>query len=246
MPGFVHIVGGDASFRNATKKCLEQATFEVATYASARQLLEGLPDESVDSCILLDVQIPGMDGPALQSRLNELGSTLPVIFVAGRPDIAATVRAIKAGADDFLIKPVSPEILFRAIKTAMVRHEASRGCKSRLETARARVAALTPRQREVFALVVRGKPNKQIARELGCTERTIKAHRHRVMEKCNVGSLAELVCLAERAGVAGPNWTGSPARLHQASDLQGGLQPPAFREAPGINTKGAAGMSLRP
>ena len=201
LPGFVHIVDDDASFRTAIERRLKHAGYEVATYASAQHLLERLPSESVPSCILLDVQIPGLDGPALQSRLSELGSTLPIIFLTGHPDIPATVRAIKAGADDFLIKPVSSDELLRAIELAIVRHEARRGLKSRLDMVCARIAALTPREREVFELVVRGNTNKQIARALGWTERTIKAHRHRVMEKMQVQTLAELVSLAERVGV---------------------------------------------
>jgi FixJ family two-component response regulator len=216
LPGFVHIVDDDASFRTALKRRLERAGYEVATYDSAHHLLERLPNESVPSCVLLDMQIPGLDGPALQSRLNELGSTLPIIFITGRPDIPATVRAIKAGADDFLIKPVSSDVLLRAIELAMVRHEERRGLKSRLDMVCACVSTLTPREREVFELVVRGKVNKQIGYALGCTERTIKAHRHRVMEKMQVRSLAALVSLAEQIGVldsaAGPAPLGTSSR----------------------------------
>jgi FixJ family two-component response regulator len=144
------------------------------------------------------VRIPGLSGPELQERLSELGSTLPIIFLTGHTDIPATVRAIKAGADDFLTKPVSSDDLLQAIERAIAHHEVTRGLKSKLDIVRARVAALTPREREVFLLVIRGNPNKQIANALGCTERTIKAHRHRVMEKMQVRSLPELVSLAER------------------------------------------------
>ena len=144
-------------------------------------------------------------------RLSELGSTLPIIFLTGHPDIPTTVRAIKAGADDFLTKPVSSDELLRAIELAIVRHEARRGLKSRLDMVCARVSALTPREREVFELVVRGDTNKQVARALGCTERTIKAHRHRVMEKMQAQTLAELVSLAERVGVFE---SGAGQRMH--------------------------------
>ena len=153
------------------------------------------------SCILLDVQIPGMGGPELQARLSELGSTLPIIFLTGHPDIPTTVRAIKAGANDFLTKPVSSDELFQAIERAIAHHEVTFGLKSNLNMVRARIATLTPREREVFELVIRGDTNKQIARALGCTERTIKAHRQKVMEKMQVHTLAELVSVAERAGV---------------------------------------------
>jgi len=197
----VHIVDDDASFRTAMERRLKHADYEVATYPSALHFLVNLPAESIPSCILLDVRIPGQSGPELQRRLKELGSTLPIIFLTGYPDIATTVRTIKAGADDFLIKPVSSDDLLGAIARAIALHKETRGLKSKLDVVRANVAALTPREREVFLLVIRGAPNKQVARALGCTERTVKAHRHRVMEKMQVQSWAELVSLAERIGV---------------------------------------------
>ena len=200
--GFVHIVDDDASFRTAMERRLKHAGYEVATYPSALHLLVNLPTESIPSCILLDVRIPGLDGPALQKRLGELGSTLPIIFLTGYPDIPATVQAIKAGADDFLTKPVASDDLFRAIEKAFAHHQTLRDLKDKLDSVRARLGRLTPREREVFELVIRGNTNKQVARALGCTERTVKAHRHRVMEKMQVRSLPELVSLAERIGVA--------------------------------------------
>ena len=181
---------------------LKHAGYEVATYASAQHLLDDLPSESVRSCLLLDVRIPELSGPELQERLSELGFTLPIIFLTGYPDIPATVRAIKAGADDFLTKPVTSDDLLQAIERAIAHHELTRGLKSKLDVVRAHVAALTPRERQVFDLVIRGDTNKHVARALGCTERTIKAHRHRVMEKMQVRSLPELVSLAERFGIA--------------------------------------------
>ena len=201
MLGRVHIVDDDESFRKAIERHLKYAGYEVATYASAEHLLERLPSESVPGCILLDVRIPGLSGPELQERLSELGSTLPIIFLTGYPDVRTTVRGIKAGADDFLTKPVSSEELLQAVRRAIAHHEVTRGLKSKLDKVLAHVSALTPREREVFELVVRGDTNKQVARALGCTERTIKAHRHRVMEKMRAQSLAELVSLAERIGV---------------------------------------------
>jgi FixJ family two-component response regulator len=181
---------------------LKHAGYEVATYASAQHLLDDLPSEGVRSCLLLDVRIPELSGPELQERLSELGSTLPIIFLTGYLDIPATVRAIKAGADDFLTKPVSSNDLLQAIERAIAHHEVTRGLKSKLDVVRAHVASLTPRERQVFDLVIRGDTNKHVARALGCTERTIKAHRHRVMEKMQVRSLPELVSLAERVGIA--------------------------------------------
>ena len=201
MQGRVHIVDDDASFRTAMERRLKFAGYEVATYASAEHLLDRLPSESVPGCVLLDVRMPGLSGPELQERMSELGATLPIIFLTGHPDIPATVRAIKAGADDFLTKPVTSDDLLKAIARAIAQHEVSRGLKSKLDMVRARMAALTPRERQVFDLVIRGDTNKHAARSLGCTERTIKAHRHMVMEKMQVQSLAELVSLAERIGV---------------------------------------------
>jgi FixJ family two-component response regulator len=142
-----------------------------------------------------------MSGLELQARLSDLGSTLPIIFLTGHPDIPTTVRAIKGGADDFLTKPVTSDDLLRVVEEAFARHDASRDLHEKLDAIRVRIGALTPRERQVFDRVIRGNTNKEIARALGGTERTIKAHRQRVMEKMQVRSLAELVSLAERVGV---------------------------------------------
>jgi FixJ family two-component response regulator len=199
----VHVVDDDDSFRLAIERRLKHAGYEVATYPSAQQLLERLPDENEPSCILLDVQIPGLSGPELQARLIELGSTLPIVFLTGHADTPTTVLAIKAGAEDFLTKPVESEQLLGAIERAIARQATARGERHRLEDMRALVAVLTPRERQVFGLVVRGRLNKQIAHELGTTERTIKAHRQQVMEKMKVRSLVDLVAIAERFGLLG-------------------------------------------
>jgi FixJ family two-component response regulator len=198
----VHIVDDDASLRTAMERLLTQAGYEVTCYPSALHLLVSLPTESVPSCILLDVRIPGMDGPALQKRLAELGSTLPIIFLTGYLDVPVTVQVIKAGAADVLTKPVLSIDLLRAIEGAIAHHEVTRALKNKLDIVRTHVGALTPRERQVFELIICGKPNKQVARELGCTERTIKAHRRSVMEKMQVRNLPELVFLAERIGAA--------------------------------------------
>ena len=201
MPGTIHIVDDDASFRTALERRLRKAGYDVAAYSSAVQLLDRLPDENGPACILLDVRIPGLSGPDLQRRLAELGSTLPIIFLTGYADVRTTVKAIKAGAEDFLTKPVPSEQLLGAIERAMASHESARAARAILGALRAQLGTLTPREHQVFELVVRGKINKQIAQQLGATERTIKAHRHRVMEKMGVQSLAELVSVAERLGV---------------------------------------------
>ena len=201
--GFVHVVDDDALFRTAIERRLKQAGYEVVTYPSAQHLLDCLPSEVEPGCILLDVRIPGLSGPELQDRLTALGSTLPIVFLTGHADIPVTVRTIKAGAEDFLTKPVSSERLLEAVERAIAHHEVKRGRKSELDTVRARIGKLTPRERQVFELVVRGRMNKQIATQLGMSARTVKAHRERVMEKMQVQSLVELVSLAERAGVLG-------------------------------------------
>ncbi|WP_342804230.1 response regulator [Bradyrhizobium sp. CSA112] len=213
----MHIVDDDASFRAAMERRLTKAGYEVATYASTQHLLDRLPSEGVPSCVLLDVRIPELSGPELQERLGKLGLTLPIIFLSGHPDIPATVRAIKAGADDFLIKPVSSDVLLQAIERAIAHHELTRALKCKLDIVRARIGTLTPRERQVFELVVRGNSNKMVARALGGTERTIKAHRHRVMEKMQVRSLPELVSLAERVGMGSA--TGQTARWTGDLDL---------------------------
>jgi RNA polymerase sigma factor (sigma-70 family) len=203
LRGLVHVVDDDASFRAAIERRLKKEGYDVAVYPSAQDLLDHPPNESEPGCILLDVRIPGLSGPQLQDRLSELGSTVPIVFLTGYADVQATVRAIKAGAEDFLTKPVSSEDLLAAVERALARQVAARSQRDKLDAMRATIAMLTPREREVFELVIRGKTNKQIGNVLGATERTIKAHRHRVMEKMQVRSLAELVSLAERAGILG-------------------------------------------
>jgi RNA polymerase sigma factor (sigma-70 family) len=201
LAGTVYVVDDDASFRTAVERRLKKAGYAVATYLSAQQLLDHLPDEDQPGCILLDVRIPDLSGPELQDRLGEVGSTLPIIFLTGYGDVPTSVRAIKAGAEDFLTKPVSSERLLRAIEQAIAHHEVSRGAKRKLDALQQLLATLTPRERQVFERVVQGKTNKQVAQQLGTTERTIKAHRHRVMEKMKVQSLAGLVSIAERLGI---------------------------------------------
>jgi FixJ family two-component response regulator len=201
MPGIVHVVDDDTSFRTAIERRLKQAGYEVETYSSAQHLLDRPPGVERPGCILLDVKMPGLNGLELQDRLIELGSILPIVFVTGHSDISTTVRAIKAGAEDFLTKPIPSEQMIDAIERALARCEALRSQRSKLDSIFAHLATLTPRERQVFDLIVRGKINKQIATELGTTERTVKAHRHEVMEKMQVHSLAELVSSAERLGL---------------------------------------------
>jgi FixJ family two-component response regulator len=205
MPSLVHVVDDDTSFRTAIERRLKHAGYEVQTYSSAQHLLDRLPGVEEPGCILLDVQMPGLSGLELQNRLVELGSILPIVFVTGHSDIPTTVRAIKAGADDFLTKPIPSEQMIAAIERAMARYDLAHRQRTEINSFLALVATLTPRERQVFYLMMRGMINKKIADELGTTERTVKAHRHEVMEKMQVDSLAELVSSAVRLGVLVPD-----------------------------------------
>jgi FixJ family two-component response regulator len=203
LPAVVHVVDDDVSFQTAIRRRLQLAGYEVQTYSSAEQFLNQQPnDNNRSGCLLLDVRIPGLSGPELQGRLHEAGSTLPIVFVSAYNDINTVVQTVRAGAEDFLIKPVTSDVLLAAIERAIARYDVSRRLQSELDLMRANIATLTPRERQVFDLVVRGKINKQIAFALGPTERTIKAHRHMVMEKMDVRSVAELVLIAERLGLS--------------------------------------------
>jgi RNA polymerase sigma factor (sigma-70 family) len=197
----VHIVDDDTSFRTATARLLRASGYAVETYESAEQLLNQMPDDAGAACILLDIKLPGVNGPDLQHRLNERGSSLPIIFLTGQADIQTTVHVIKAGAEDLLTKPVAKDTLVEAIERALKRLHGMLERHEQLDVLRRLISHLTPREKQVFERVVRGKRNKEIGRELGTTERTVKAHRQRVMEKVQVASVAELVLIAERLGV---------------------------------------------
>jgi FixJ family two-component response regulator len=229
LSALIHIVDDDESFRTTLGRLLRTCGYEVALYESANQLLEQLPDEAGRSCILLDVEIPGLSGPELQNRLAERGSTLPIVFLTGHGDIPTTVQAIKGGAEDFLTKPVPKDRLLDAIERALAKAQSTREQHNRLDALRSLVATLTPREREVFERVVRGKLNKEIAHELGTTERTIKAHRQKVMDKSQARTFAELVSIAERLGMSetsAPTSSGSraPLRENRANRNTGGTK----------------------
>jgi FixJ family two-component response regulator len=197
---FIHVVDDDASFRTAIARVLRTCGYQVRLYESASHLLENLPPQE-RGCILLDVQMPGLNGSQLQGVLTKMGFALPIIFLTGHGDIPMSVRAIKAGAEDFLAKPAPKKMLVEVIKRALKRYDETHDLNVRLNTFRELFSTLTPREREVFALVVRGKLNKQVAHELGASERTIKAHRHHIMEKFKIRSLADLVAIAEKLGM---------------------------------------------
>ena len=188
------------SFRTSMSRLLRASGYQTALYESGSAFLDKLPVEEI-GCILLDLQMAGVDGFELQEHLRKSGNILPIIFLTAHGDIRAGVQAIKAGAEDFLPKPVTREALFECVERALARNVEQRQQHDRLNAMRSLVASLTPREAEVFALIVKGKMNKQIAHELGTTIRTIKAHRHAVMEKLEVKSFAEAVSIAERLGM---------------------------------------------
>jgi FixJ family two-component response regulator len=193
----VHVVDDDAGMRTGVCRLLEAAGYEARAYASAGDFLLADPLDA-PGCVLLDLRMPGPSGLELQQALAKRGDPLPVIFLTGHGDVASSVRALKAGASDFLTKPVDSKMLLAAVENALVEDAARRAERDDLRTLQARYETLTPREREVFARVVAGKLNKQIAGEIGTAERTVKAHRARVMEKMQVDSLAELVRVASR------------------------------------------------
>jgi RNA polymerase sigma factor (sigma-70 family) len=196
----IHVVDDDASFRSSMSRLLKAAGYRTELYDSGNAFLDRFPVGEV-GCILLDLRMSGVQGFELQERLAKTGNVLPIIFLTAHGDIGAGVKAIKAGAEDFLPKPVSRVALFECVERAVARNIQQREQQDRLNVMRSLVASLTPREAEVFALVVKGKLNKQIAHELGTTVRTIKAHRQAAMEKLDVGSLAEAVSIAERLGM---------------------------------------------
>jgi FixJ family two-component response regulator len=202
LPSVVYIVDGDVSFHTTTRQRLQPAGYEVQVYSSAEQFLDQQRDDSRLGCLLVDASMSGPNGPALQARLHEAGSTLPVVFVSAHEDIKTVVQTIKAGAEDFLVKSVTSDVLLAAIERPIARQDVSIKLQSELSLLRARVTMLTSRQRQVYDLIIRGKKNKQIGFELGATERTIKAHRHGVMEKMDARSLTELVRIAGRLGLS--------------------------------------------
>jgi RNA polymerase sigma factor (sigma-70 family) len=204
-PPIIHVVDDDALFRTGVARLLKAAGYRVSLYESGHQLLANPPGMEA-GCILLDMHMPELNGLELQDRLNEIASILPIVFLTGHGSVQTSVQAIKSGAEDVLTKPVPKEILFEAIERALERYRDQRDRRARSDALQALVADLTSREREVFSLIVRGKLNKQIAFDLGTSERTVKSHRHAVMEKLKVRSLAEAVSIAERLGMlAGPN-----------------------------------------
>jgi FixJ family two-component response regulator len=199
----VYVVDDDDSVRRSLKRLFRSRGWEVEVFASAASLLERAP-LSGPGCILLDVQMPGINGLELQDRLAESGIFLPVVFLSGKGSIPMSVRAMKHGAVDFLVKPVAEDVLFQALDQAIRRYVAETGTRHNRESIMARLARLSEREREVLEQVLRGRLNKQIAFDMGIAEKTVKVHRGRVMEKMEAGSLADLVHMCDAAGIEFP------------------------------------------
>jgi FixJ family two-component response regulator len=202
-PALVSVVDDDPSVRRSLARLIKGAGYRVEAFASANEFLARPPEEG-PACLLLDVRMPGLTGLDLQETLAIAAHSTSIVFITGYRDVRASVKAMKGGAVDFLTKPVNDEELLGAIERAVARASAARLEEDRVTEIRERIKTLTPREAEVFALVVTGMLNKQIAFELGISEKTVKVHRARVMEKMRAGSVAELVRLADEAGVTVP------------------------------------------
>jgi FixJ family two-component response regulator len=199
--GKVYVVDDDEGVRKALARLLRAAGFEVKCFSSAAEYLEH-DDRSVAGCLLLDVAMPGISGLDLQDALAISGHERAIVFITGHGDIPKSVRAMKAGAIDFLTKPFDDEKVLAAVRVAIEKDASARRLRKLRNSAEQRLATLTPREREVLEHVISGKLNKQIAADLGTVEKTVKVHRGRVMSKFGVESVAELVRIAEQAGIA--------------------------------------------
>jgi FixJ family two-component response regulator len=196
----VFVVDDDDSIRKALARLMRSVGLNVETFGSADEFLAREPHPG-PACLILDIRMPGLSGLDLQKELAASGSTLSAIFITGHGTIPMSVQAMKAGAVEFLEKPFDEQILIGAVQEALKKDQQARQAKAVLKEIQERVNSLTPREREVFALVVTGKLNKQIAFELGTNEKTIKAQRAQVMKKMHADSLADLVRLAVKVGV---------------------------------------------
>ena len=197
----VGIVDDDPSVRKGLARLVKAAGYRVEVFASAREFLARPQQEEDPSCLLLDVRMPGLTGPELQEALAIAGRRMSIVFVSGHGDVVGSVKAMKGGAIDFLTKPVDARELLGAIERAVAKAFTAQREQAGATDVQGRLKTLTAREAQVFALVVTGMLNKQIAAELGIVEKTVKVHRARVMEKMRAGSLAELVRLADRAGI---------------------------------------------
>ncbi|MBV8352891.1 MAG: response regulator transcription factor [Verrucomicrobia bacterium] len=199
----VFVVDDDAPMRKSLENLIRSVGLRVEVFASAKEFLRSKrPD--LPSCLVLDVRLPGLSGLDLQRQTSNPGMEIPIVFITGHGDIPMSVRAMKAGAVEFLTKPFREQDLLDAIQQALERDRAAREQRAALEELRSRFESLTPRERAVMTRVVAGLLNKQIGAELGTSEATVKMHRHQVMEKMGASSLPELVRMADRLGIPIP------------------------------------------
>ena len=196
----IYLVDDDNGVVKALSRLLRSNGYDVRSYTSPQEFLAH-HDAAVPGCAVLDVSMPGLDGLELQQALTIAGSHRPVIFITGKGDIPTSVRAMKAGAIDFLTKPLENRILLDAIRRAEMHDVVSRQVQIEFTSIQTKIATLTPREREVLTHVVAGRLNKQIAGDLGTVEKTIKVHRGRMMEKLGVRTVADLVRMAQKAGI---------------------------------------------
>ena len=196
----IHIVDDDASFLNAISRLLRASGFAAKTFASAADFFSQRDQDAV-GCLVVDLQMPGMDGLELQAALARTRNPLPILFLSGHGDIPSSVRAMRGGAEDFLVKTAPKVVLLDAIRRAVARGARERKTRAQRREAKERIATLSEREREVFGHVICGRLNKQIADDLGITERTVKCHRKSITTKLGVPSVAELTRLAHQAGI---------------------------------------------
>jgi FixJ family two-component response regulator len=194
----VYLVDDDASVRRALTRVLRNAGYHTAAFGTAEDFLIGVELDELPSCLVVDLKMPGLSGLDLQELLLERGIDLSLVFVSGRADVQSGVQAMKGGAVDFLEKPVSDDALLAAVARGLEQDRERRARQAELARLQERLDTLTPRERDVFGLIVTGLLNKQVGARLGTTEKTVKVHRSRVMQKMGAHSLAELVRMADK------------------------------------------------
>jgi FixJ family two-component response regulator len=210
--GAVFVIDDDEQVRTGLSRLLRSAGWSVEVFASAQSFAERLPYEGV-GCVLLDVQMPGMSGPELQRQMLAMGVSLPIVYLTGHADVPMSINAMKNGAMDILLKPADEDVVLNAIAAAIAKHESINAVDLKRSEIENRLARLSAREREVMEFVIAGRLNKQIAGDLGITEKTVKAHRARVMEKLETRSVATLVRMCELVGIE-PRQNGSVATVH--------------------------------
>jgi FixJ family two-component response regulator len=201
--GHVYVVDDDASVRRALDRVLKHAGYAPTAFGSGEDFLMGVDLDERPACLVVDLRMPGLGGLELQQLMVERGLEMAIVFISGRADVESGVRAMKGGALDFLEKPFSDEALLAAVSRALAADAARRAIEGERARLRSRLDTLTPRERDVFGLIVTGLLNKQVGARLGTTEKTVKVHRSRVMHKMGAGSLAELVRMSDKLRTRG-------------------------------------------